>query len=108
VSVGWRAVIDGLVREERSVGMGAYGVVGHEVVHVMTALPPADRQATAEVGDEHADQGVGDEVMGDAHVAGIVRGEHDLVPEQAEEDGGGHVPFAPQGDDEQGEEQRIA
>lgn len=56
-----------------------FGVVGYEVVDVVAGLPPADAQAAAEVGDEHADQGVGDEVVGYASMAGIVGGEHDLV-----------------------------
>jgi len=88
--------------------VGAYGVVGDEMMHVVTAFPPANRQAAAEVGDEHADQGVRDEFMGDAHVSGVVGGEHDLMPEQTEEDGRGHVPFAPQRCDEQSEEQRVS
>jgi hypothetical protein len=32
-----------------------YRHVGHEMMHVMRALPPPDRQATAEVGDECTD-----------------------------------------------------
>ena len=55
------------------------GVVGDEVVDVVATLPPADGETAAEVGDEHADEGVGDEVVGDASMASVVRCEHDLV-----------------------------
>jgi len=56
-----------------------FGMVGDEVVDVVAAFPPANGEAAAEVGDEDADEGVGDKVMGDASVAGVVRGEHDLM-----------------------------
>lgn len=55
------------------------GVVGDEVVDVVAAFPPADGEAAAKVGDEDANEGVGDEVMGDAPMAGVVGGEHDLM-----------------------------
>ena len=61
------------------VGGIAYGLVRHEMVDVVATLPPANRQAAAEVCNEHADQGVGDEIMGDAAMTGIVGGEHDLM-----------------------------
>ena len=54
-------------------------VVGDEVVDVVAAFPPPDRQAAAEVGHEHADQGVGDEIMGDAPMTGVVGGKHYLM-----------------------------
>ena len=103
-----------------------FRVVRDEVVHVVAALPPADGETAAEVGDEGADEGVGDEVVGDAAVAGVVGREHDLVlwsgqirfrlhpdlgafyPETAEEEGGGHEPSGPEGDEEDGEERDIA
>ncbi len=55
------------------------GVVGDEVVDVVAAFPPADGEAAAEVGDEDTDEGVGNEVVGDASVAGVVGREHDLM-----------------------------
>ena len=55
------------------------GGIGDEVVDVVGGFPPADREAAAEVSDEHADEGVGDEIVGDAAVAGVVGSEHDLV-----------------------------
>ena len=107
-----------------------YRLVGDEVVDVVAALPPSDGQATAKVGDEHAEQRVHDEVLGDGTMAGIVRGEHDLVlecsvsrrvyvwvydtssvrrgraattyPEKAQGDGRGKVPAIAQGDNEEG------
>lgn len=47
----------------------------HDVVDVVVALPPAAGEAAEEVGDEDADYGVCVEVVGYAHVAGVVDGE---------------------------------
>ena len=55
------------------------GGVCNKVVDIVAAFPPADGEAAAEVGDEHADECVGDKVVGDAAVTGVVGGEHDLV-----------------------------
>ena len=104
-----------------------FGGVCDEVVDVVAALPPADGEATAEVGDEHTDEGVGDEVVGDAAVTGVVGGEHDLVlfealdvgwmgwgvdglayPEKTEERGRGYVPSRAEGDEKDGEESGIS
>ena len=49
------------------------------MVHVMAALPPADREPAAEVGDEDAYQRVEDEVVRYGTMACIVSREHDLV-----------------------------
>ena len=74
---------EGHVLDVRVVGGG----VGDEVVDVVVALPPAAGEAAEEVGNHDADAGVGVEVVGDAHVAGVVDGEDELVPEGAEEEG---------------------
>ena len=58
-----------------------FGGVGDDVVDVVVAFPPADAEAADEVGDEDADAGVDVEVVRDAHVAGVVGGEDELVPE---------------------------
>lgn len=49
------------------------------MMHVVTALPPSNREATAKVGDEHTDQGISDKVMGDASMARVVCCEHYLM-----------------------------
>ena len=74
---------EGHVLDVRVVGGG----VGDEVVDVVVALPPAAGEAAEEIGDQDADAAVGVEVVGYAHVAGVVHGEDELVPEQTEEDG---------------------
>lgn len=49
------------------------------MVHIVAALPPSNRQATAEVADEDTDQRVYHEVVGDSSVAGVMCCEHDLL-----------------------------
>lgn len=49
-----------------------FGHVGDEVVNVVRRFPPADAKAAAEVGNEGANERVGDEVGGDAHMGRIV------------------------------------
>ena len=49
------------------------------MVHVVRAFPPADRQATAEICDKCADQGVDDEITRYCEMAGVVRNKHDLL-----------------------------
>lgn len=97
------------------------------MVDVVAALPPSDGQATAEVGDEHADEGVVYEDARDGSVAGVMCREHDLVleetvsmadseraeqgqwtnPEQAEKDGRGQIPAPAQGEEKESEEGEI-
>ena len=62
------------------------GHVGDEVVHVVRRLPPADGQAAAEVGDEGADQSVDYKVARYTAMAGVVRGEHNLLLEGVSRD----------------------
>ena len=54
-------------------------MIGDKVMNVMTALPPSNRETAAKVGDEHADQCVGDEVVGDTQMPCIMGREHDLM-----------------------------
>lgn len=56
-----------------------YRLVGDEMVNIVAALPPSDGQTAAKVGDEHANETVNLEILGDGSVAGIVSGEHDLM-----------------------------
>lgn len=44
-----------------------------QMVNVVAALPPTDGETTAEVGNEHANQGVSYKVGGDGKMASIVR-----------------------------------
>jgi hypothetical protein len=54
-------------------------MIRDQVVHVVAALPPSDGEATAKVGNEDADQGVDDKVLGDGAVTCVVGAEHDLM-----------------------------
>lgn len=74
----------------------------------MAALPPAHGQAAAKVGNEEGDEGVDLEVVGDGAVAGVVGGEHDLLPEEAERDGRQHVPLVLEQEQEGAEEGQVA
>jgi hypothetical protein len=78
------------------------------MVHVVAALPPPDGQAAAEIGHEHGNEAIGLEVAGDGAVRGVVRSEHDLVPEQSQEEGRRHVPAVAQGYHGCREEDRVA
>ena len=60
-----------------------YRVVRDQMVDVVTALPPANAQPTTQVCNEDADERVHGQVVRNAPVAGVMRGEHDLMPEQA-------------------------
>lgn len=74
----------------------------------MAALPPPDREAATHIRDENAYQGIGSQVVRDAAVASVVRGEHNLVPEEPQEAGRSHVAAAVKEEGEEGEEQGIA
>lgn len=74
--------------------IATYRIVRHEVMHIVTALPPANGEPGAEVSDEDTNQRVDDEVVGDASVSCIVGSKHDLMPPQAEESCCGRITFA--------------
>ena len=54
-------------------------MVGHKVVNIVATFPPAYRQSATKVGNEDPNQRVYDKVMGNASMACIVRGKHDLM-----------------------------
>lgn len=54
-------------------------MVCDKMMYVVTALPPTNRKAAAKVGDEHTNQGIDDEIVGDALMSSVVSSEHDLV-----------------------------
>lgn len=54
-------------------------VIGDKVMHIVATLPPANREATAKVSNEHAYQRVDDVIMRYASVSGIVGSKHDLM-----------------------------
>jgi len=64
-------------------------MVRDEMMDIVTALPPADGETTAEIGDEEANEGVDDKVMGDSTMASIVCCKHYLLLE----DGQSGCPF---------------
>ena len=49
------------------------------MVDIVTGLPPADGKAAAKISDEHANERVHNEDVGNGPVPSIVCGEHDLV-----------------------------
>jgi hypothetical protein len=46
---------------------------------IVTALPPSDGEAAAEVGDEHADERIDNEDLRDSSMSSIVCSEHNLM-----------------------------
>ena len=85
VQTAEEAMGDGEEGHEFDVGV-MFGGVGDDVVDVVAPLPPAQTEAAEKVGDDDADDGVDGEIMGDAHMAGIMGGEDQLMPEDAEEE----------------------
>lgn len=69
-----------------------FGGVGDNVVDIVVALPPAEAKAAEEVGDDYSDNGVEGEGVRYSHVTGVVGGEDQLMPEDAEEEPAGAVP----------------
>lgn len=59
--------------------------VRDDVVDIVATLPPTEGKSSAEIGNEGSNERVDDKVVGDAHVAGVVGGEGQLMPETAHE-----------------------
>jgi len=74
--------------------------VRDNVMNIMISLPPAKAEATKEVRNDDTNSRINDKVVSDAHVAGIVGAEHQLMPEKTKEDGAGNIPPFPQEVDE--------
>ena len=70
----WQPTIQMSGREEET-----YRMVRDKVMDIMTALPPSYRKATAKVGDKHANQGISDEVVGDASMTCVMGCKHYLM-----------------------------
>lgn len=83
-------------------------MVGDEVVYIVRALPPAQRETAAEISHPHANQRVDDKVARDGAVAGVVGRKHELVPEETQETGRRHVPVMVEGRHGQGKEEGVA
>jgi hypothetical protein len=87
-------------------------MIRDEMMNVVATFPPANGQAAAKVRNEQSHQRVGNKMVSNASVAGVMGGEHDLVlwvlvesgdqgnsyPEEAQEGGRRQVPAAPQGE----------
>ena len=85
-----------------------FGGVGDDVVDVVAAFPPAEGEAAEKVGDYDADDGVKCKGVRDAHVAGVVGGEDQLVPEEAEAEARERVLGVVEEEQHGGEEEGVA
>lgn len=54
-------------------------MVGHKVMNVVAALPPAYRQSATKVGNEDTNHGISHEIMRNTSMTCIMRREHDLM-----------------------------
>lgn len=63
-----------------------------DMVNVVAPFPPAQAEATKEIGYDDTDDGVDMEVVGYAHMASIVGGKDKLMPETAEEESRRTIP----------------
>ena len=77
-------------------------------MNVVGRFPPPDTQTTAEVGDKDSDHCIGNEFSSDSSMTSIVGGEHDLLPETSEKDGGGKVPFFVEGEEEESKDGGVS
>lgn len=48
-------------------------------MNIVATLPPTNRQSTAKIGNENANDSVDDKIVGDGSVGRVVSREHDLV-----------------------------
>ena len=74
------------------------------MVHIVTSLPPAKAEATDEVRNNDTNGSINNKIVSDAHVAGVMGGEDQLMPEKTKEDSTSDVPPIPQKIDERYEE----
>ena len=74
----------------------------------MAPFPPAEGETAEEIGDDDAQGGVDLEVVGDPHVASIVRRKHELVPEEAHQEAGGIVPARSEGPHAGGKQEGVS
>ena len=91
----------------RVVSRDPYRVVRDQMVNIMTTLPPPNAQPTTQVCNENANQRVNGQVVRDTSVTGVVRREHNLVPEKAQKACGRGIPGATEKEDEESEERSI-
>ena len=54
-------------------------MVGHKVMNIMAALPPAYRQSAAKVGNKDTNHSISHEIMRNASMTCIMCREHDLM-----------------------------
>lgn len=66
--------------------------IGHNMVDVVIALPPSHAEPSKIVCNDDSDHRVDVEVVSDAHMAGIMSREDELVPEAAKEESGRAIP----------------
>lgn len=83
-------------------------VVCDNVMHVVCALPPAQRKAAKEVGNDNSDSGVNGEVVSNTHVASVVGSEYKLVPEECEKHATGTIPAYFEAEQHKSEKERIS
>lgn len=82
--------------------------IGDNVVHIVVSFPPADAQAAKEVRDQDSDAGVYVERVRYTHVTGIMGGEDELVPGEAERKRGESVVAGAEEQDEEHEKKGVA
>lgn len=100
------AVADGEEGHVFDVGI-VLGRVGDNVVNVVVSFPPAYAETTQEVGDQNANASVQVEGVGDAHMAGIMRAEDELVPGEPKEEASQSVLCVVKRDGEEKKEEGV-
>jgi hypothetical protein len=69
-----------------------FGGVGHDMVDIVVAFPPADTKTADEIRNNDTDNSINVEIMRDSHVSSIMSGENKLLPHASKEKPRGAVP----------------
>lgn len=85
-----------------------FGGIGHNMVDIMTSLPPAQTQTTKVVANDHANHSINLKVVSDTHMTGVMGSEDQLMPKAPEEKCGQAKPRTVQKKEEEREEKRIS
>jgi hypothetical protein len=101
------AVGDGEKRHMLDVRV-VFGGVGHDVVDIVVAFPPANTKTADEIRNNDTDNSINVKIMRNSHVASIMSGENKLLPHASKEKPRGAVPSVAESIYGKGKQQNVA